>query len=172
MKRLILVLCVLTLASLAFAQSGSLTPESAEAPLQFPPPFSKHTSIATYVSTGDPNKVIPAYAATPIDAVNTISCPGPTGTCFLQVNSWVQMGNGSEGDEVYVCLYLDGQDQIGRCEWGGVVQVYGRWVNVATSLNVPGLSVGNHTVQSYIVEATGGGVTLGYYNINYQVFKP
>ena len=167
MKKLLLVLGFVALASFAFAQSSSHTPESAEAP-QFPA-FAKHTLVATYVSSGDPSNVI-APGTSPIDAVHSISCPGPTGTCLLQVDSWVQIGWGSYSDQVAICIYVDGS-QAGSCYWGGDVPEYGRWVNVATSLNVPGLSVGNHTVQTYIEEANNP-LTLGYYNINYKVFKP
>lgn len=171
MKRLLFVLCVLTLANLAFAQSGSLIPESAEAPqFQFPT-FAKHTLITTYVSSGAPFMVVNPGVATPIDAVHTISCPGTTGTCLLQVNSWVQIGNGIEADEISICVHVDGSQGFANCYTGGVVQIYGRWVNVATSLNFPGLSVGNHTVQTYIFEGNNP-LTVGYYNINYEVFKP
>lgn len=106
----------------------------------------------------------------PIDAVHTISCPGTTGTCLLQVNSWVQIGSGSYGDQVAICIHVDGS-QAGNCYDGGAVPEYGRWVNVATSLNVPGLSAGNHTVQTYMFEGNSP-LTVGYYNMNYQVFKP
>ena len=165
MKKLLLVLGFLALASCAFAQSSSHTPESAEAP-KFPA-FAKHTLMATYISNGYLGTVEPSDS--PIDAVHTVSCPGTSGTCLFQADAWVQIGWGTYGG-VALCLYVDGSE-AGTCYYSGEVPQDGGWVNVSTSVNAPGISVGNHTVRTYI-QLSSNPVTVGYYNINYKVFKP
>jgi len=165
MKKLLLVLGFLALASCAFAQSSSPTQESAEAP-QFPT-FAKHTLMATYISNGYLGTVEPSDS--PIDAVHTVSCPGTSGTCLFQADAWVQIGRGTYGG-VALCLYVDGSE-AGTCYYSGEVPQDGGWVNVSTSVNAPGISVGNHKVQTHIY-LTNNTATVGYYSIDYKVFKP
>ena len=165
MKKLLLVLGFVAFASFAFAQSSSQTPESAAAPKS--PAFAKETLMATYVSSGAPYTVAP-FGDSPIDAVHTVSCPGTSGTCLFQADAWVQIGQGTFG-QVAICLYVDGS-QAGTCYYSGEEPQDGGWVNVSTSVNAPGISVGNHTVRTHLQLANGA--TLGYYNINYKVFKP
>lgn len=167
MKKLLLVLSFVALASFAFAQSSSHVPGSAEAP-PFPS-FGKHTLMATYISNGNLNADLPA-GDSPVDAVHTISCPGTSGTCLFQADSWVQVGEGTS-TQVGICFYVDGKLVNEGCFWGAEVLGDGNYLQVSTSVNAPGLSVGNHEVQTHIFFATAG-ARVGYYNTNYKVFKP
>jgi hypothetical protein len=45
------------------------------------------------------------------------------------------------------------------------------YIQVSSSINAPALSLGTHTVQTHIYLG-GGSADVGYYNINYKVFKP
>jgi hypothetical protein len=166
MKKLLLVLGFLALASCAFAQSSGHTPESAVAP-KFPA-FAKETLMATYVSSGAPFTIAP-FGDSPIDAAHTVSCPGTSGTCLFQADVWVEIGWGTYG-QVSICLYVDGSE-AGTCYDSGQVPQDGGWVNVSSSVNAPGISVGNHKVQTHIY-LTNNTATVGYYSIDYKVFKP
>jgi len=164
MKKLLVVLSLVALASSAFAQSSNRVMGRAGTP-QFPT-FGKHTLMATYISAGDPGTTLPA-GDSPVDSVHTISCPGTSGTCLFQIDAWVQLGRGT-GSPAAICLYVDGSMVNGGCYYSG--DVPDDYIQVSSSINAPGIAAGKHTVQTHVY--LDGGANIGYYNINYKVFKP
>jgi hypothetical protein len=165
MKKLLVALTLMALASLAFAQSSSKATGGTAAP-QFPS-FGKHTLTGTYISNGDLGTSVPE-GDSPLDAVHTISCPGTSGTCLFQIDAWVQVGRGT-GAPVAICFYVDGS-LVGNCYYSE--DVPDNYIQVSTSTNAPGISLGSHTVQTHLYIGGTGGANVGYYNINYKVFKP
>ena len=166
MKKLLVFLTLMTVAGLAFAQSGKMM-GNAEGGQAYPS-FGSHTLKATYISNGALGTTVPG-GDSPIDAVHTISCPGTSGTCLFQADSWVQAGRGT-GDPIAICFYVDGSLVNGACYYDG--DVPDSFLQVSTSINAQGISVGAHTVQTHIYIGGSGGAQLGYYNINYKVYRP
>ncbi len=168
MKKLLLVLTFVALAGLAFAQSSSNVMGSNEAGQNFLT-FGSHTLKATYVSTGDLADYIPA-GYQPIDGVNSVSCPGTSGHCIIQSDAWVEVGDFPYTlNKVAICLYVDGTLVNGTCWWSGEVPADYSYFQASTSLNTT-VPPGKHTVQTQV--STTYGAVVGYYNINYKVFKP
>ena len=167
MKKLLPILSLVVLAGVAFAQA---THKSAAPAAQFPT-SGPHMLKATYVSSGSLNvKVLPA-GDMPVDAVQTITCPGTTGTCLIQADAWVQVGeSGTAGNEVALSLFVDGKEVNATGFYGSEIPLDYNWIQTSTSISVAGIPVGVHHVQMHMY--TDFGASANYYNINYKVFKP
>ena len=165
MKKLLLVLSLVALASVAFGQSSN-------APLKASALFSgPHSLRATYISSGDLGAAVLSAGEVPLDSSHTISCPGTTGNCVIQADSFVQIGESpSAGNEVALCLYVDGALVNSNCYFGAVMQADNSWIQTSTSITSAAVPPGTHHVQTHVF--TTGGAKAGFFKGNYKVFKP
>ncbi len=131
--------------------------------------FKSEALKATYISSGDLETTL-GSGDQPVDAVHKVTCPG-SGTCTIQADGWVEAGGESSTfNEAALCLYVDGSLVNGTCYFSGEVPADGSYAQIASSLSAPGLSPGSHTVQIHLY--TFSGAFVGYYNVNYRVYKP
>lgn len=131
--------------------------------------FKSEALKATYISNGDLEFTF-GSGDQPVDAAHKITCPG-SGTCTIQMDGWVEAGqNTSTFNETGLCLYVDGTLVNGGCYFSGEVPVDGSYLQVASSIAAPNVSAGTHTVQAHLY--TFFGAYVGYYNVNYRVYKP
>jgi hypothetical protein len=165
MKKLLLVLSFAFLANLSsFAQTGTGPARQGQA--QFAT-FKSEVLKATYISNGDLEATL-GSGDQPVDAVHSIKCAA---ACTIQADGWVESGNESSTfNEVGLCLYVDGALINGGCYFSGEVPADGSYLQVSSSIVAPGLSAGTHTVQTHLYSFSGA--YIGYYNINYRVYKP
>jgi len=165
---MLLVLAFVALASLAtWAQQSNTA--GIKVAGQVAQSLVAHTLKTTYVSSGALDETLSSgYVA--IDSANTITCPGTSGNCLVQADSWVEVGDESyTGNRVANCLYVDGTLVNGTCYYSGEVPADDSYFQSSSSISTT-VKFGKHTVQTYIY--TTDGANVGYYNINYKVFKP
>jgi len=169
MKKLSLVL-ILVLSSLGFAQSPA-TGENVTGPKSnFPVAFLQHTPNKIYLVSNFNGASFTGGTYAAIDSQHKITCPGTSGTCLIQADSWVQFGgNGTADNATRISLFVDGVEVetylAGELPTGFY---YGNLSNSSGTI-VP---VGTHTVQTFAWSVPGGGGTIGYYNITYRLYKP
>jgi len=168
-KNLFLALTFVVLANLAFAQSSS-TMERANIPQALT--FGKHTLVANYISNGVSGSTTTVSSGqVPLDNVRSISCPGTTGTCVFQIDAWVQVGGSSfAGSDFAVCLVVDGALVNNTCFFSGEIPADGSFNQMSSSITTGAVKSGAHNVQTQIF--TNSGAEIGFFTINYKVFKP
>jgi len=169
MKKLFLALTFVVFANLAFAQSSS-TMERPNTPQALT--FGKHTLVANYISNGvSASNTTVSNGQVPLDNVRSISCPGTTGTCVFQIDAWVQVGGSSfAGSDFAVCLVLDGALVNNTCFFSGEIPANGSFSQMSSSITTGAVKAGTHKVQTQMF--TTGGAEIGFFTINYKVFKP
>jgi hypothetical protein len=128
----------------------------------------KHVLQGTYISNGNYNADVNPETYTPITPQLIVDCPG-TGTCTIEADMWVQNSNGTEQSPNSVCFYVDGI-QSGGCPYAGGATTSGYFETLSSSWPVSGLAAGEHTVQTYVYSVHGEFV--GFFNVNYRVYKP
>ncbi len=174
MKKMWVVLCLVALVSLsAWAQNRKpatvkeyLGDTAANPEKVAPAAVVKHVLKNMYNSTGVPSLTM-VSGPNAADSAITVSCPGTSGTCLIQADQWIHLDELS-GDIIGICLYVDGTEVNGCYIQGSVANFVWTMESVSQGIAV---SHGNHTVQTYVYDVNGGS-TLGYYNVNYYVFKP
>jgi hypothetical protein len=134
----------------------------------------KHVLQGSYNNNGDYGSTVSVSTYTPIDSQLTVSCPGTSGTCTIQLDAWIENGEGSaSANQNNICLYVDGVANGGNSGCGffaGQTPSDGSWVNSSNSISVSGIALGNHTVQTYFKSFYGAYVA--HYDTNYRVYKP
>jgi hypothetical protein len=165
MKKLLLAVTFTFLASLTtFAQTS--TGGGRQAQPQFAT-FKSEALKATYISNGDLGATL-GSGDQPVDAVHTVKCAA---ACTIQADGWIEAGAESNAfNEVALCFYVDGSLVNGTCYWSGEVPADSSYVQATSSIVAPGLAAGSHKVQMHLY--TFYGAFVGYYNINYRVYKP
>jgi hypothetical protein len=131
----------------------------------------KHVLEGTYISSGQYDNNVPANTNVALDAPLTVPCPGTTGTCTIQGDIWVENGGSPITMDINdVCLYVDGKPTI-ACNYDtGESAPDATPGTTSTSQLVTGVEHGNHKVQTYFWSYKG--TYVGYYSINYRVYKP
>jgi len=133
---------------------------------------SAETLEATYLDKGYyPTGLNIGTARTAVGPVVTVDCPGTSGTCTIQADQFIQVGDGSTSGQLFtVGFYLDGVAD-GDEQIVGSIPLSGTYMVGATSESQTGVAVGTHTVQIYIYarEQTG---SVYNYNTNFRVYKP
>jgi hypothetical protein len=170
MKKLSLVLIFVTLSSLGFAQLSATGEALATPKSQFPVSFAQHTLKQTYIVSAFSGVSFTGGNYTAIDAPHKVLCPGTTGSCLIQADSWVQFGgNGTSDNATRISLFVDGIEVetylAGELPTGFY---YGNLSN-SSGITVP---FGTHTIQTFAWSVGGGGGTVGYYNLAYRIYKP
>jgi hypothetical protein len=128
----------------------------------------KHVLQGTYISNGNYNGDVAAETFTAISPQLIVDCPG-TGTCTIEADMWVQNSNGSEQTPNSVCFYVDGNPS-GGCPYAGAGTPVGFFETLSSAWPVSGLAAGEHTVQTFVYATHGEFV--GFYTVNYRVYKP
>ncbi len=135
------------------------------------------------VSTGGPHTLYVTYAKysytpaivgaglQPLDDATTFTCPGPGGSCLVEFDQYVQVGDTRTGNLWAICSELDGV-VVSGCTYQGYTHVAGQylytvgsWVQYA--VNVP---PGTHTLQTDVYSEDG--LTKGDWSLIYRVYKP
>lgn len=130
----------------------------------------------TYVVHGSGPSSIPASSWTAVDPGLTIVCPGTTGKCTITADISVQSGGGSTASNSgAVALSVDGtivctSDASNGCHYAAEIPSDGRFVEDNELNQLSGVTLGNHTVQTFVW--SDNGAVGGFYNIRYQVLKP
>ena len=130
-----------------------------------------HALQRNYFSTGNLLAVFfPAFTYEPVDSPQTVTCPGPSGTCTIQADHWIELKGSSMLNDAWACLAVDGvfDPSCGLLE--DKVPPDGSWVQISSSHFMSGISAGTHTVQTFVNSQHG--VNAAFYNVNYRVFKP
>jgi hypothetical protein len=128
----------------------------------------KHVLQGTYISNGNYNGDVSGATYTAISPQLIVDCPG-TGTCTIEADMWVQNSHGTDQTPNSVCFYVDGV-QSGGCPYAGGATTAGYFETLSSAWPVSGLAAGEHTVQTYVYSTDGEYV--GYYTVNYRVYKP
>ena len=162
-------------ASAQDAEAGkapSMSRELAESPAPLAATLAvNHVLQRNYFSSGTLGGAsLLAFTNTPVDAAQTIICPGTSGSCTIQADHWIELQGSTAGNEAWGCLLVDGNEDPNCGFLDNKIPPDGGWVQATSSHFVSRIPVGIHTVQT-IVNSTGG-VNAAYYNINYRVFKP
>ncbi len=167
MKNVLVVVTLVAFASL-FASAQSPRANGSEKVISTLPAFSSHVLKKTYVSAGGGFSVGGGF--TNIDSPNTVSCPGTSGKCLIQADTWVQLGAETfTANRVATCVTVDGVYQDNTCFYQGETLTDGDYAQFSQS-SATTVSFGNHTVQTQVY--TDDGAFLPNYNINYRVYKP
>jgi len=155
------------------APSAPRSQAAAESPAPLAPTSQavNHALQRNYFSSGTLGGAsLLAFTNTPVDAAQTIICPGTSGSCTIQADHWIELQGSTAGNEAWGCLLVDGNEDPNCGFLDNKIPPDGGWVQATSSHFVSRIPVGIHTVQT-IVNSTGG-VNAAYYNINYRVFKP
>jgi hypothetical protein len=135
----------------------------------------KHPLVTTYYTSGTLNGAfIPPLTYAPVDAPQTISCPGTSGTCTIIADHWIELRNhggvSGAGNLTQGCLYVDGipANNCGFVE--GEAPPDGSWFQSASSQAASGVVHGSHMVQTFAF--CNGGCDVAYFQVNYRVYKP
>ena len=159
------------------AEAGK-APSSSRALAASPAPLApaalavNHALQRNYLSSGTlGGAFLPAFTNSPVDSAQTVVCPGPgTGTCTSQADHWIELQGNSTANEAWGCLVVDGNVDPNCGFLEDKIPPDASWLQVTSSHFMSGISIGTHTVQTFINST--GGVNAAYYNINYRVFKP
>jgi hypothetical protein len=118
----------------------------------------------------------PAGQYTAVDSPQMVQCPGKSGTCTIAANIWVQTGDRfSTSNNYAVCLYVDGvsvdsSNISNGCHYTENTPSDGTFVEGSELNQLSGVSIGSHTVQTFLY--TNDGTAVYNFNISYQVYKP
>jgi hypothetical protein len=88
-----------------------------------------------------------------IDGGTTVTCPGTSGTCWLQVDTWTQVG-AVTGTGIAICVGVDGTRLGNSCWYNGGTT--GWPYTVYSDSSGVSISVGNHSVFVEVYDAVGG----------------
>jgi hypothetical protein len=165
MKKMLLLVTVVALASFASAQSSNAM--GRKTVTKDFPNSGHHTLKNTYINANAAD-VAEAAGFNAIDAPTTVLCPGTSGTCIIQADEWIQL-NGAAGNRVAICFYVDGT-AVDGCYFTGETLADGLFMQQSTSHASNAVSAGNHTVQTVLY--TDVGAFVAFYNFNYRVYKP
>jgi hypothetical protein len=133
---------------------------------------SRHVLRGTYIDQGSDMSglMVPAMTWTNVGKPLMITCPGMSGMCSVQLDAWIQNGNGmSMGNQYQVCFCLDGM-RAPDCQMVGSTPSDGTLVIGSTSELVKMVSPGTHMVQSVVWSMNG--MSVFHYTSNYRVYKP
>ncbi len=165
MKKMLLVLCFIAVASLTFAQSTSVMGRKNAA---FPISFGSHTLKGAYVVENELDAgMIAGYNN--IDTISKVVCPGTSGNCLFMADQWIQDGAVSYNSEQAMCFLIDG-NLVDGCYFAGETAADGTWRQFSTSHGAT-VQFGKHTVLTQFFSGAGGDV-VSFYNITYRVYKP
>lgn len=123
--------------------------------------FSSGVSFATITSS-------PSAFGSPI----TVTCPGPTGTCKIEIDNDLQVGgNATKG--AYVALWEVRDGGISSSPGGtyDLVSADGSYNTVSFVETYNAVIHGTHRIQP-MVETTGDGMSAYNYSIIIRVYKP
>jgi hypothetical protein len=68
-----------------------------------------HVLQRNYISSGTLGGAwLPPDTYSAVDSLQTITCPGTSGTCTIQADHWVELSGTSANNTVWVCLAVDG----------------------------------------------------------------
>jgi hypothetical protein len=158
--RLLIVLLVLGVCGVAAAQDAPAMSTS------------RQVLRGTYIDQGSymSGLMIPAMTWTNIGEPLMITCPGMRGMCTIQLDAWIQNGNGmSMGNQYQVCFCLDGM-RVSDCQVVGSTPSDGSLVIGSTSELARMVSAGTHMVQTVVWSMNG--MSVFHYTSNYRVYKP
>jgi hypothetical protein len=177
---LLMVLAVALFGTYRFvsAQEKESGPPTGVAPGQVSAPAgesyvlaTKHVLQGTYTNFARPGSGTPfGSGVVAIDSPTSISCPGTSGTCTIEYDQSAQILNSSTSNNYGFCIYLDGSQVPPNCPSLGLLAENSTFTGYSFSQEVSGVPHGTHTVQTFILTASGG--TLGYYTLTYRVYKP
>jgi hypothetical protein len=155
------------------------------------PPASAPVSYSARSLSSAPNEVLqqtylvhgtrsgaffPAREYRAVDHPQTVQCPGQSGTCTIAANIWVQTGAVFSASNNYaVCLYVDGvsvdsSNISNGCHYTANTPSDGTFVEGSELNQLSGVSIGSHTVQTFLY--TNNGTPVYNFNISYQVYEP
>ena len=109
----------------------------------------------------------------PIDALTTINCPSTTGTstCTIEADQHLQVSGSTTANRWAICTQVDGAFMAEPlCPFLGDVPSNGSFTSGSFAQSKTGVSVGNHTVQSFLFTDNGGNRNI--YEIVYRVYVP
>jgi hypothetical protein len=136
-----------------------------------PQSATKHSLQGTYLSVGNGvGTAISADTYTPIDAAQTVTCPGPVGSCTLLANQFIVTRGSAASNNYAICLYIDGSLRSGGCYYAADTPDDGTFVFGSTSQWEVGVPVGTHTMQTVLF--SNDGCTYDDYQFQYLVYKP
>jgi|SRR6516164_3752302 hypothetical protein len=142
-------------------------PDVVAAPLQ----AVNHVLKGTYISSGTlGGAFLPPGTYSAVDAPQTITCPGTSGTCTIQADHWVELSGTTANNTVWVCLAVDGVFDSNCGFIDDKIRPDGSWQQVTSSHATSAVPYGTHTVQTFIDSYYGA--EGAYFNINYRVYKP
>jgi hypothetical protein len=131
----------------------------------------KHVLKGTYNSSSIGTLVAYGAGFNRVDGVNSVVCPGTSGTCFILADQWIQLSGGANTPtRVALCFLIDGSDVDG-CSFLGDTLENGNYsiFSVSQGQTVP---FGTHTVQTVVYVPDNFGANSTNYNFNYRVYKP
>jgi hypothetical protein len=165
MKKMLLVVIVVALASFASAQSTNVMGRPG---VKNDTPAVVVHHILKNMTNNNGSTFTAAAGLNAVDAATTVVCPGTSGTCLLQAQQSAEVGGNVSGGRVAFCFYVDGVS-INACFFDGEMLADANYTMFSVT---EGTSVahGSHTVQTAIY--TDGGGIGGFYNFNYSVYKP
>jgi hypothetical protein len=131
-----------------------------------------HTLYATYAKYSN-TPVIVGAGFQPVDDGTTFTCPGPGGSCLVEFDQYVQIGDSATGNRWAICSELDGVSvSTPGCAYQGYTHIAGQYLYqvgsfVQFAVNVP---PGTHTLQTFVY--SDHGLTKGLWSLIYRVYKP
>ena len=128
----------------------------------------KHVLQGTYISNGNYNGDVSGATYTAISPQLIVDCPG-TGTCTIEADMWVQNSRGTDRLRIPYASTWTAFNLVVAPTPGGATTA-GYFETLSSSWPVSGLAAGEHTVQTYVYSTDGEFV--GYYTVNYRVYKP
>lgn len=172
MKRVLIAMagCCLV-ASVAAAQEASPTEGlptfNAPAPAAL---LANRVLKKTYVNAGSDSVALPS-GFQPIDNATTVSCPGTSGVCAIEVEQHLQVSSGVANNRWAICTQVDGAFLSNpSCPFVGPAQNNGFFDARSFTQTGSGLSFGNHTVRSFVFSDFG--INRSIYEITYRIYKP
>jgi hypothetical protein len=165
MKKMLLVVIVVALASFASAQS---TNAMGRPSVKSDTPAALVHHILKNMSNTTGTSFTVGAGFTAVDSPNTVLCPGTAGSCLLQAQQWAEVGGNGSGGRVALCFFVDGND-INGCFFNGEMLADANYTMFSVAQGTT-VTHGSHTVQTFVYSDAGGGG--GFYNFNYSVYKP
>lgn len=171
---LLAIAVVVCLVSSSFAQKRVTAPKTMPVSGGVGPALAvNHVLKHTYNTTGDSFAFATGFTWTAVDALQTINCPGTTGTCTVIAPHWIQLGgNATAGDHAATCIYVDGSSSYdtGCGFYSTILDASGLYEQTSSTHTLAKVPFGNHTIQTYVW--TDDGETIGFYDVTYSVYKP
>jgi hypothetical protein len=131
-----------------------------------------NTTILTSGTLGGAS--IPGFTYSAIDAPQTVTCPGTSGTCTIVADHWIEVRNTSGasggGNITEGCLYVDGTADANCNFIENEAPPDGSWAQTSSSHATAGVPHGTHTVQTFAL--CGSGCNVAYYQVSYRIYKP